>query len=150
MTDGQLASLSRCQAHIWDLRPIFLLLSLITFLDTCGFVDMGRPLPREVRSVVFSYCWASPAESFFGSESRGAHDHILLSPYWDPPNLDGKFPVHISPGNRVAQLYPQALGDSWTRRSRTHVTTDSWSVSQSVSMWKYRAHSETCDQYFLS
>jgi hypothetical protein len=45
-----------------------------------------------------------------GSESRGTHDHILLSQIWDSPNLEGQVPVFISPRNRVAQLYPQALG----------------------------------------
>jgi hypothetical protein len=42
-TDGQLASLSWCQAPIWDQRPIFRLLSLIIFRQL-RFVDMGRPL----------------------------------------------------------------------------------------------------------
>jgi hypothetical protein len=37
-------------------------------------------------------------------------DHILLSQIRDSPNLEGQVPVFISPRNRVAQLYPQALG----------------------------------------
>jgi hypothetical protein len=45
-----------------------------------------------------------------GSESRGTHDHILLSQSRDSTNLEGGFPVFISPSNRVSQLYPQALG----------------------------------------
>jgi hypothetical protein len=45
-----------------------------------------------------------------GSESRGNRDHILLSQIRDSPNLEGQVPVFISPRNRVAQLYPQALG----------------------------------------
>jgi hypothetical protein len=45
-----------------------------------------------------------------GSESRGTHDHILLSQILDPPNLEGHVPVFISPRNRVAHLYTQALG----------------------------------------
>jgi hypothetical protein len=44
------------------------------------------------------------------SESRGTHDHILLSQVRDSPNLEGQAPLFISPGNRAAQLYPQALG----------------------------------------
>jgi hypothetical protein len=44
------------------------------------------------------------------SESHRAHDHILLSQTWDSPNLEGQVPTFISPRNRVAQLYPQALG----------------------------------------
>jgi hypothetical protein len=41
------------------------------------------------------------------SESRGTHDHILLSQIRDSPN---QVPVFISPRNRAAQLYPHALG----------------------------------------
>jgi hypothetical protein len=44
------------------------------------------------------------------SESCGTHDHISLSQIRDFPNLEGQVPVFISPRNRVAQLYPQALG----------------------------------------
>jgi hypothetical protein len=38
------------------------------------------------------------------SESRGTHNHILLSQIRDTPNLEGQVPVFISPRNRVAQL----------------------------------------------
>jgi hypothetical protein len=44
------------------------------------------------------------------SESRGTHDHILLSQIRDSPNLEGQVPIFISPRNRKARLYPQALG----------------------------------------
>jgi hypothetical protein len=46
----------------------------------------------------------------FGSESLGTHDHILLCQFWDSPNLEGQVPLFISLRNRVAQLYPQAVG----------------------------------------
>jgi hypothetical protein len=39
------------------------------------------------------------------SESRGTHDHILLSQIRDSPNVAGQIPVFIS-----ARLYLQALG----------------------------------------
>jgi hypothetical protein len=45
-----------------------------------------------------------------GSESRGTQDHILLSQFLRLPHLEGQVPVFISPRNRVAQLYPRALG----------------------------------------
>jgi hypothetical protein len=45
-----------------------------------------------------------------GSESSGTRDHILLSQIQDSLNLEGQVSVFKSPGNRVAQLYPQALG----------------------------------------
>jgi hypothetical protein len=43
------------------------------------------------------------------SKSRGTHD-ILLSQIRDSSNLEGQVPVFISLRNRVARLYPQALG----------------------------------------
>jgi hypothetical protein len=45
-----------------------------------------------------------------GSKSRGTHVHILLSHIRDFHNLEGQDPLFIYPRNRVAQLYPQALG----------------------------------------
>jgi hypothetical protein len=45
-----------------------------------------------------------------GSESLGTHNHILLSQIRHSPTLEDQVPVFISPRNRVAQLYPQALG----------------------------------------
>jgi hypothetical protein len=44
-----------------------------------------------------------------GSEFRENYDHILLSQIWDSPNLECQVPVFISPSNRVAPLYRQAL-----------------------------------------
>jgi hypothetical protein len=45
-----------------------------------------------------------------GFESNETHDHILLSQMRDSLNLEVKVPVFISHRNRVAQLYPHALG----------------------------------------
>jgi hypothetical protein len=42
-----------------------------------------------------------------GSESRGTIFYCLR---FETPNLEGQVLVLISPRNRVAQLYPQALG----------------------------------------
>jgi hypothetical protein len=44
------------------------------------------------------------------SESCGTHDHISLSQIQASSNLEGQVHVFISPSNRVAQLYPEALG----------------------------------------
>jgi hypothetical protein len=44
------------------------------------------------------------------SESRGTQDHILFSKFLRLLNLEGQIPIFISLRNRVAQLYPQALG----------------------------------------
>jgi hypothetical protein len=45
-----------------------------------------------------------------GSKSRRTHYHILLLHLRDSSNLEGQVSVFISPRNRMAQLYPRALG----------------------------------------
>jgi hypothetical protein len=54
------------------------------------------------------------------SESHGTHYHILLSQIRDSPNLEGQVPVFISPRNRVALLYPQALGSLFVASYDSH------------------------------
>jgi hypothetical protein len=44
------------------------------------------------------------------SESRGTHDHLLLTQIRDSLNLEGQVPVFIAASNRVARVYLQALG----------------------------------------
>jgi hypothetical protein len=94
----------------------------------------GLKHPPGVQDQIFCYCqtvaslltWGGPlwqqngwclqlllalaSAVILGSESRGTHDHILLSQIRDCPNLDDQVPVFISPRNRVTQLYPQAVG----------------------------------------
>jgi hypothetical protein len=79
------------------LLPVGMLLS-----EICGLVSMECPLWREDGSAICSVItqW---------SESRRARNHTLLS-HLRLPNLEGQVPVFISPRNRVAQLYPRALG----------------------------------------
>jgi hypothetical protein len=75
-------------------------------LGCYGFADMVRPLWREVGSVVFSYCWASPAQSFSGRSLTGLMTIFYYLNFWDSSNLEGRFPVFISPRNTLAQFYP--------------------------------------------
>jgi hypothetical protein len=56
-----------------------------------------------------------------GSESRGIHDHILLSQTRDCPNLDDQDPVFISPRNTVVRLYLQALSSLFVASSDSQV-----------------------------
>jgi hypothetical protein len=82
----------------------FLLLS-----DSCGFVDVGCSVTREqVCCLQLLLFLASTV--ILRSESWGTRDHILLSQIRDSTNLKVQVPLFISPRNRVAQLYPQALG----------------------------------------
>jgi hypothetical protein len=65
----------------------------------CGFVDVGRPLWREDGSVLSRVL-----------VPRDSWPYFTVSDSRLPPNLEGQVPVFIYPRNRVAQLYPQALG----------------------------------------
>jgi hypothetical protein len=62
------------------------------------------------RGLSFTIAAGLASAVILGSESRGPHDHILLSQISDSPNLEDQIPIFLSPTNRVAQLYPQALG----------------------------------------
>jgi hypothetical protein len=65
-----------------------------------GLVSVGSPLWREdgsaICSVITEWC----------SEPVTIRYYLI----WDSPSLEGKVPIFISPRNRVAQLYPRALG----------------------------------------
>jgi hypothetical protein len=109
-TDSLSASPSWYQAPTWDPRPIFPILSLIIYFDSFGFVDVGRPLWREVGSVLLSFCRASPAQPFSDLSPMGLMSIVYCLYVWDSPNQEGQVPVFISPRNRVAKIYPRALG----------------------------------------
>jgi hypothetical protein len=99
-TDGRSASLSWNKASIWGLRPDFY------YCQTVADLLIWGAFPDERTGLSFT----TAAEPRQRSHSRGTRDHILLSQIRDSPNLKGQVPVFISPRNRVAQLYPQALG----------------------------------------
>jgi hypothetical protein len=77
-TDGQSASLSWCQAPIWDTRPIFPFFSLIIFrqLRVCW---CGAPSLTRSRVSSFHFLLGLASRIFLGSESHGTHEHIILS-----------------------------------------------------------------------
>jgi hypothetical protein len=99
-TDGQSASLSWCQAFIWGPRPDFLLPS-----DSCGFVDVGRPLWREGGSVVYN-CETSPGQSFSRPSPAGPVNIFYCLKFETPPTWKARSIYwFIYPRNRVVQLH---------------------------------------------
>jgi hypothetical protein len=62
----------------------FPLLSLI-ILGSYGFVDVGRPLWREVGSVVFSFCWVSPEQPFSDLSPTALMSIVYCLYFWDFP-----------------------------------------------------------------
>jgi hypothetical protein len=71
---------------------------------------MWGAISDKRKGVSFAILLILASAVILGSESRGTHDHILLSLIRDSPNLEGQVPVFISSRNRVARLYPQELG----------------------------------------
>jgi hypothetical protein len=98
------ASLSRYQAPIWGPRPVFV---TVRQLRICWY---GAPSLTRGRVCRLQLMLALSSAIILSSDSRGTHDHILLSQIRDSPYLEDQVPVFISPRNRVAQLYLQALG----------------------------------------
>jgi hypothetical protein len=80
------------------------------FFYSFGFVVVGRPLWRKVGSVLFNFCRSSPAQPFSDLSPTGLMSIVYCLYFWDSPTQEGEVPVFISPRNRVAQLYPRALG----------------------------------------
>jgi hypothetical protein len=64
---------------------------------------------RRVCNLLYNCFWALPEQSLL-CRSPAELTAIFYSLIWDSPNLEGQVPVFISPRNRVAQLYPRALG----------------------------------------
>jgi hypothetical protein len=69
------------------------------FLDSLGIVDVGRPLWREVGSVLFSFCRASPAQRFSDLSPTGLMSIVYWLYFLGSPNLEGQ-------GN---QVIPQCI-----------------------------------------
>jgi hypothetical protein len=146
-TDGQLVSLSWCQAPIWGLRPHFYYRQAIADLLIWGAVSDERTgLPFTVSD----------------GPRQCSHSRVLVPgdswPYFTVsdsrlPNLEAQVPVFISPRNRVAQEYPQGLGSHFVAshdsqgyggsiRVRLHEGNNSLSKWKSKLLydWRYTAN----------
>jgi hypothetical protein len=102
MTDSRSASQSWCQAPIFLLKISFRQLRVYYFVATS--LTRGR-----VCHLLYNCFWALPEQSLIG-RSPAEITAIFYCLIWDFPNLEAQVPVFISPRNRVAQLYPRALG----------------------------------------
>jgi hypothetical protein len=75
---------------IWDPRPDF------HYCQRVAGVFMWSALSNE-RMGLLKFLLGLASAVILGSESRGTHDHILLSQIRDSRNLEGQIPVFISP-----------------------------------------------------
>jgi hypothetical protein len=78
------------------------------YCQTVAGLLMWDALSDDRKGLPFTIAASPHQRSHFWD--RGTRDHILLSQIRDSRNLEGQVPVFISPRNRVARLYPQALG----------------------------------------
>jgi hypothetical protein len=87
----------RQSARLGDKPLEFTTSNLIFQLNTCGYNPYVTP---SLTRGWFCRLWlllALVSAVILRSESRGAHDHILLSQIRDSLNLDGQVPVLTSP-----------------------------------------------------
>jgi hypothetical protein len=101
LTVSQSVSQSWYRLPLWDLRP--------------DIISCPNAAVWNVRSCIY---WAPSLTRGRVRNLQCNHSIVRVTqkqkPYftliWDSPNLGGQFPIFISPGNRVAQLYPRAPG----------------------------------------
>jgi hypothetical protein len=91
----------------------FLLEIFFRQLRLCYFVAPSLTRGRVCNLLVHCF-WALPEQSL-SSPSPAELTAIFYCLIWDSSNLDSQIPVFISPRNRVAQLYPRALGSLFGR-----------------------------------
>jgi hypothetical protein len=75
-------------------------------LNTCGYGPYVTSSLRRGWVCRLQLLLILASALILRSESRGTHDHILLSQIRDSLNLEGQIPVFISPRNKVTRLYP--------------------------------------------
>jgi hypothetical protein len=93
-----------------ETSPLRLTTSNFIFeLNTCGYSPYVTSSLSRWWVCRLQLLLAIASTVILRSESRGTHDHILLSRIRDFPNLEGQVPVLISPRNRVVRLQPQVL-----------------------------------------
>jgi hypothetical protein len=77
-------------------------------LNTCGYSSYVTSFLTTGWVCHLQLLLALASAVILRSESRGAHDHILLPQIRDSP-LEDQVPVFLNPRNRVTRFYPQAL-----------------------------------------
>jgi hypothetical protein len=96
------------------------------FLDNFRVCWCGAPSLTRCRVCTFQFFLGIANTTFLRSESDGTHDNILLSLFFSLPNLEGQVPVFIFSRNRVARLYPQALGFTCKAQIKSHYASSVW------------------------
>jgi hypothetical protein len=126
-------SISEYSTHMRP-KTRFLLLS-----GSCGFVDVGRSLWRKDGSVVYNWCWSSPAQSYSGPSPVGLatifyclrFENFLFVASYDSQGYGG--------GIRPC-LHTRSAG--LTNQSQSHTAADGRSISKSWCRASSGAHDQ--------
>jgi hypothetical protein len=105
-------------SSVWSPRPDFY------YYQTFAGLLMWGDLSDERTALWFTTDVGPRQSVLLGSDSHGTHDHILLFQTRGSPNLEGQVSVFISPRNRVALLYPQALGSPFAASTTRWATVE--------------------------
>jgi hypothetical protein len=107
-TDGQSASLSWCQAPIWDPRPMYHL-PLIIFrrLRICW---CGAPSLARSQVYAFQFLRAIASTAFLRSESHGTNEPSLLSLFLRLPQPGGPGSCIYFPQEQGSPVIPPRIG----------------------------------------
>jgi hypothetical protein len=103
----------------WSSKLLYDWLSVSQYALVSSTLRDLQPDITSCRYVAVLFVWGALSDERTGLQfavqslnapSRAELETILYCLIWDSPNLEGQVPVFISPRNRVAQLYPRALG----------------------------------------
>jgi hypothetical protein len=97
-------------------------------MNSCSFFNstLGSHSPYVTTSLTWGWVCrlqlllGLASAVILGSESHGTHNHVLLSQNRDSHNLESQVLVFVSPRNRVARLYLQALGSFFVASYDSH------------------------------
>jgi hypothetical protein len=110
-TDGYWASMSWCK-HPSEAQDGFY------YRNSCGFVDVGRPLWRENRSVVYNCYWSLQAKSFSGTSPSGLSTIFFCLAFETPSIWWVRLPYLHAPGTG-APVIPPGIGLIWATAIQT-------------------------------
>jgi hypothetical protein len=124
MNVGELAIMSWCELPTWAQDQFVLLLTVADLYVECNLL-------QEDGSVVYNWCWASPAQSFPGPSTAGLMTVFCCLRFQNPT-------TRIT---RSSYLYPG--GTEWLRYSEVQITVIT-TYGQSTSLCS--CQEPTCDQ----
>jgi hypothetical protein len=119
----------RVKPHLGT-KTRFLLLS-----DSCGFVDVGRPLWLEDGSVIYNCCWPSSAQSFLGPSLMGLTTIFCCLRFETPPTWRARSPFLYPPGTGWPSYTPRHLVPFLSPTTTCRATVEVFEHTSTRGLW---------------